>query len=331
MFDIITIGDATIDTFLFVDYLEVREIGGRQKALINWGDKLPVEKLFKSVAGNAANNAVGSARLGLNTAFYTVFAHDMGGREILHKMQKEGVSTRYIEKNDKHGTNASTVICYKGERTIYVYHEHRNYKLPNFVPAQWVYLTSLGKGFEKIYSDLVKYLKKYKVRLAFNPGTYQLRAGPKANRLILEKTDLLSLNVEEAESWVGETGDMRVLCRRLTELGPRAVVVTDGQNGAYSYSHEGFYSIKIFPGERVEATGAGDAFTTAYIAALAYGLPHAEALRWGPVNAASVVGKIGPQAGLLTRKEIEARLRKQKKYQAVEISGEGGAARKGGK
>jgi len=331
MFDIITIGDATIDTFLFVDYLEVREIGGRQKALINWGDKLPVERLFKSVAGNAANNAVGSARLGLKTAFYTVFAHDMGGREILHKMQKEGVSTRYIEKNDKHGTNASTVICYKGERTIYVYHEHRNYQLPNFVSAEWVYLTSLGKGFEKTYPDLVKYLKKYQVKLAFNPGTYQLRAGPKANKLILEKTDLLSLNVEEAESWVGETEDMRVLCQRLTELGPRAVVVTDGQNGAYSYSHEGFYWIKIFPGERVEATGAGDAFTTGYIAALVYGLPHTEALRWGPVNAASVVGKIGPQAGLLTRKEIEVKLRTQKKYQAVEISGEGRALRKGKK
>ena len=69
MFDIISIGDATIDTFLFVNDIEVKEIGGQQKAVINWGDKLPVQEFYRTVAGNAANNAVGSARLGLRTAF----------------------------------------------------------------------------------------------------------------------------------------------------------------------------------------------------------------------------------------------------------------------
>lgn len=317
MFDIISIGDATIDTFLFLNYLEIQEVRGDKKALFNWGDKLPVDSMYKTVAGNAANNAVGSARLGLNTAFYTVFAHDMGGREILHKMQKEGVSTRYIIKNDKHGTNASTVLCYEGERTIFVYHEHREYKLPNFLPAHWVYLTSMGKGFEKIYSDLVKYIDKYDVKLAFNPGTYQLLGGVKANRTILKHTDLLCLNVEEAEGWVGEAENVEALCRRLSELGPKAVVITDGEKGAYSYSAEGFYFIEKFPGKRVEATGAGDSFATAYVAALCHGLPHAEALKWGPVNAASVVGLIGPQAGLLSKKDIENRLSKKKNYRPV--------------
>ena len=320
MFDIISIGDATIDTFLFIKDLEIREMGGEQKAVINWGDKLPVDKLYKSVAGNAANHAVGSSRLGLKTAFYTGFAHDMGGREVLHKMQKEGVSTRYIEKNDRHGTNASMVLCHEGERTIYVYHEHRHYKLPNFLPARWVYLTSMGKGFEKIYKDLVRYLEKYDVRLAFNPGTYQLLAGPKANRKVLEKTDLLSLNMEEAEGWVGKADSVKELCRRLVALGPKAVTVTDGPRGAYSYSSEGFYFTQKFPGKRLEATGAGDSFTTAYIAALVYGLPHAEALRWGPVNAASVVGQIGPQAGLLTKAELQSRLKTHKSFQPVAIT-----------
>src|SRR3954462_3413954 len=110
MVDIISIGDPTIDTFLFIHDIEIREIHGENKAVINWGDKLPVDKFYRSVAGNAANNAVGSSRLGLKTGFYSVVAHDMGGREIVHKMEKEGVSTRYIEKNDKHPTNASTVL-----------------------------------------------------------------------------------------------------------------------------------------------------------------------------------------------------------------------------
>src|SRR5512141_1399575 len=109
MFDIISIGDPTIDTFLIVKDVEIKEIKGEKKALLNWGDKLPVDEFYRTVAGNAANNAVGSARLGMTTGFYTVLAHDIGGREIIHKMQKEGVSTRYIIIDERHGTNASTV------------------------------------------------------------------------------------------------------------------------------------------------------------------------------------------------------------------------------
>ncbi len=321
MFDIISIGDATIDTFLFVKDVEIKDIEGQQKAIISWGDKLPVQEFYRTVAGNAANNAVGSARLGLKTAFYTVLAHDVGGREIIYKMQKEGVSTRFIVIDERHGTNASTVLSHDGERTIFVYHEHRTYKLPNLVPARWIYLTSLANGFEKIYGDLAKYIDRYEAKLGFNPGTFQLRKGLKANEQILKRTALLSLNVEEAQGWVGDCGrDPEELCRRLVKLGPQAVVLTDGQRGAFSLSSEGFYYIPEFPGPRVEATGAGDSFTTAYIAALAYGLPHREALRWGTVNAASVVQHIGPQAGLLSRHVIETQLKKKKSYQPVLIT-----------
>ncbi len=61
MFILISIGDATIDTFLFFHDVEIVDIKGQKKAIINWGDKLPVDKFFRTTAGNAANNAVGSA------------------------------------------------------------------------------------------------------------------------------------------------------------------------------------------------------------------------------------------------------------------------------
>ncbi len=157
-YDVISIGDPTIDTFLFIHDIEIKKVGKQLKAMINWGDKLPVDELYRTVAGNAANNAVGSARLGLKTAYYTLLAWDVGGREIIHKMKKEKVATEYIMLDDKHSTNASTVISYKGERTILVYHEHRKYKLPKLAPSKWVYLTSMGTGFEKIYKDLAIYL-----------------------------------------------------------------------------------------------------------------------------------------------------------------------------
>ncbi len=323
MFDIISIGDPTIDTFLIIHDLEIKTINGQKKAIMNWGDKLPVDKFYRTVAGNAANNAVGSARLGMKVALYCVVAHDIGGREIVHRMEKEGVSTKYIIKNDRHPTNASTVITYKGERTILVYHEHRKYQLPDFAPSKWVYLTSMGQGFEKIYADLARYLDQTHAKLGFNPGTFQLRAGVKTNRLMLERTELLSLNVEEAQSWVGKQGrDPEKLCRHLIKLGPKSVVLTDGRKGAYSYSGEGFYYLREYPGPRISATGAGDAFTTGYIAALFYNQPHSEALRWGPMNAGSVVLQVGPQEGLLGKNEMELKLKKMKNFKPMAITSE---------
>ena len=138
---------------------------------------------------------------------------------------------------------------------------------------------------------------------------------------MLERTDLLSVNVEEAQSWVGDCDrDPEELCKGLMKLGVKAVALTDGRKGAYSYSKEGFYYLPEYPGPRIEATGAGDSFTTAYIAALFFCKTHAEALTWGPVNAGSVVMKVGPQAGLLTRHQLEMHLKKLKDFKAISIT-----------
>lgn len=322
-YDIVSIGDPVIDSFLFVDDIEIKKIGNERKAIINWGDKLPVQKFYKSVAGNASNNAIGSSRLGLKAAYYCITGDDAGGREIKHRMTKEGVSTEYIVFDKKHGTNYHMVLSHEGERTIFVYHEHRQYHFPNMAPSKWVYLTSMPEGFGKIYRPLAEYLDKNKVKLGFNPGTYQLKAGVKVNMPMLKRTDLLSVNVEEAQRWVGDCGrDPEKLCKKLRDLGPKAIALTDGRKGAFSYSDEGFYYIPEYPGPRIEATGAGDSFTTAYIAALAYGKTHGEALAWGPTNAGSVVLKVGPIEGLLSRGQIESHLAKLKSFRAVKIDSE---------
>jgi hypothetical protein len=126
--------------------------------------------------------------------------------------------------------------------------------------------------------------------------------------------------VEEAQRWVGDdTQDPEILCKRIRKLGPKAVALTDGRRGAYSYSDEGFYYIPEFPGERVEATGAGDSFTTAYIAALINGKTHKEALTWGPINAGSVVKFVGPLAGLLKKNELIGKMKSIPRYKPVAI------------
>src|SRR3989344_4208646 len=133
-FDIISIGDASIDHFILFHDANVNcEIKEETCQLcMNYADKLPVDQYLSLVAGNAANNAVGSSRLGLNTATYLVLGNDENGRRIKNQLESEGVYTSYIELRENQETNSSFVLSFKGERTILVYHVPRTYKLPDF-------------------------------------------------------------------------------------------------------------------------------------------------------------------------------------------------------
>lgn len=63
----------------------------------------------------------------------------------------------------------------------------------------------------------------------------------------------------------------------------------------------------IFPdiAPPLERTGAGDAFASTFSAAIALGKSVEDALKWGSVNSMNVCQKVGAQAGLLSRSEIE--------------------------
>jgi len=54
-----------------------------------------------------------------------------------------------------------------------------------------------------------------------------------------------------------------------------------------------------------ERTGAGDAFSSTFVTALALGKDVRTALRWAPINSMSVVQQVGARAGLLTVAELE--------------------------
>ena len=98
------------------------------------------------------------------------------------------------------------------------------------------------------------------------------------------------------------------------DLGPKIVVITDGPKGAYSYDGSTslttggeYLFMPAYPDPKspYERTGAGDAFSSTVVAVLALGMDVRTALRWGPINSMSVVQKVGAQAGLLSREQLE--------------------------
>ena len=320
-YDLLSIGDATIDVFLKIHDATLQCSLNRRQCVIcfRYADKIPVEDVQNvPAAGNAANNAVGSARLGLKVALVTMLGDDEDGHRIAAELRRNRVGMEYLSFDRGHRTNYSVVLNYRGERTILVYHVPRVYRLPHLLPARLVYLTSMGKEWGRIVPAFRRYVRRHRVRVAFNPGTHQLTSSPAGLKAVLALTDILLVNREEAAIILraSPNASLRSLLQGLRKRGPSTVVITDGPRGSYAYAEGKLWSMPPSPVSVVENTGAGDAFSTGFLAALFSGRDVPEALRWGTVNAGSVIQFVGPQAGLLRLRGLRRLLRRYPKLAA---------------
>jgi len=306
-YDIISIGDATLDNFVKLHEASVNCDINKENCMLclSYADKIPVERLDHVIGGNAANNAVGASRLGLSAASYTIVGEDKTGEEIKETLEANGVSCEYVEVDKGNASNYSVVLNYQSERTILVYHADRTYKLPKLKASEWTYLTSMGKGWESITDALVGQVKKRGIKLCFNPGTYQMKSGFKTLKPILEVTHVLFVNKEEAARILGNHKNIKSLLNAIHETGVKIAVITDGKNGSFAFDGKEYWNCGITKTESVERTGAGDSFAVGFVSALFHGKEIPEALRWGTMNSASVILKIGPQEGLLTRTKMQ--------------------------
>ncbi|MDP3982035.1 MAG: carbohydrate kinase family protein [bacterium] len=322
-FDLISIGDTTHDVFLEVeeDIKIMKDQKGDEYLGMKFAEKIPVKKLTNVPAvGNAANVAVGASRLGLKTALYTNLGDDQSGREMRDILvNQENIAPNYIIMDRERASNYSTVINYGAERIILVYHEERNYSLPELAPSSWAYFSSVAKGHDKLHTQIPDYITKHKVKLGFNPGSFQLREGVHILRPIIEVCEVMFVNKEEAQGLVGVEEDIKILLKKLHDAGPRVAVITDGPGGSYSFDGTTYRFLEIFPSPLVERTGAGDAYSTGFLSALALDLGVADAMRWGTFSSAFVVGEIGAQRGLLTREKMEQVSKENSAFQPREI------------
>ncbi len=323
MFDLIAIGDVTIDTFIKLDPVASLHCDTHHRCslAIPFGTKLGVADVQKLWGGNSGNIAVGSSRLGLKSALYSEVGDDTDGKTIFDSLQQNKVSTKYFVRDKQRKTNVHYVLDYKAERTILVHHQPRSYHFPHLDPSKWAYFSSAGKGGKKLIGPLLQYHNATNAQIAFNPGTYQLRLGLQTLKPLLRHTSVLFLNLEEAQLLLKTSiRDFRLLLKKLHYHGHHTVVITDGNNGSYCFDGQNYWYCPIYKVPVVEMTGSGDAFATGFICALIYGKPVPEALCWGSINAASVIQQVGPQAGLLHLSLLCKILNANPKFQARTFS-----------
>jgi ribokinase len=129
----------------------------------------------------------------------------------------------------------------------------------------------------------------------------------------LARIDVLRANAAEAQALTGvevsSFSGARRAAQALLDRGVRTAVVGAGADGDVLLSSEGELLLPRFAVNSVDATGAGDAFASALAVGLTQGLPWSEAGPFASAAAALKTTKLGAQAGLPRRQQVQDFLR----------------------
>jgi len=312
-YDFITIGGAVRD---FTFYLESLKKKDSKLICFLPGTKINIKDAYFTTGGGACNVAVGLANFGLKVATIIRIGKDHLGQAILEKLKEKRVDTRFVQIDDKLHTGISAIIQPRGgERTILTYRGANdnlqlpitNYQLPM---TRWIYIASLsGENWENLLNKIFNLKSRISnLRIVWNPGIIQLKAGRERLAKFLRKTDVLILNRQEAATLISKNPkQIQNLLLKIYQLGPKIVVITCGKEGAYVMDKNEIHYQPAHPAKRVDTTGAGDSFSSGFLAGLVLFNNIKKALKLGILNSAANLTKIGAQEGLLTKKDLKIR------------------------
>lgn len=322
--DVVTIGDAAEDIFIRPKGLKI-EKGSRvlsgQSVIIELGTKIPVPDAQIEIGGSACNTAVGFSRIGLDAATIVCLGRDDNmSTNIENRLFEEGVETGLIVKKSDVKANFSVILMAGDERTIFVHRNLDDYsplKPKKTLSTDWIYAGPMGQKSEEVFKNILHLTSEKNVKLAWNPGSRQIKKSARDYRALLKNTKIIFLNREEAIRFINipVKNNPKDLAVSLNRMGVELVVITDGKKGAGCFDGKRHYHIDAATKERVDATGAGDSFATGFAARIMKAEEInqdviEEALKWGVFNSTSVVNQVGTQPGLLSEKEIEEEMAK---------------------
>jgi len=307
----LAIGDLATDAFIKIKDAEtICNIHGENcKLCLSYGGKIPYESVeICSATGNASNVAMVIKKMGINSSLLSYIGNDEIGKNCIKYLRKNKINISNIKKEKGQFSNFHYILWYGDDRTILTKHSPFLYSFSQKIKKpDYIYLTSLAENSLSYTNEIINYLEKNKdIFLIFQPGTFQINFGIEKLKNLYKRTDIFLCNHEEAVKILNRRDkNIPSLLKEIYNLGPKIVVITDGLNGAYAYNGNNVWYIKSLPHEPYESTGAGDAFSGAFVSALIFNRDIETALLFGSVNAMSVVSKVGPHKGLMTKEEIE--------------------------
>ncbi|HET9783301.1 MAG TPA: carbohydrate kinase [Candidatus Dormibacteraeota bacterium] len=228
--------------------------------------------------GSPFNTARALARLGVSAAFLGHISSDEAGHPIATALQSDGVDRRYVTVGSEPTTTAVAYVDAGGVPDFRFVTDGTS--APNLTPAmvpdefdadvEALVVGSLGLLLEPMADTIAGLARREhgKRVLVVDPN---VRAGVSAGAAYTARlAEVLSLSTIVKASdydlaWVYPDLEYEAAADALLSSGPRLVVVTLGEDGAYAAHHDLRIRVPARPVQVVDTIGAGDAFGAALL------------------------------------------------------------------
>jgi 5-dehydro-2-deoxygluconokinase len=293
-FDVICMGRSCIDLY-------AHEVGVPITA---------VKSFDAYVGGCPANVSVGTRRLGLRSALLTAVGEDQVGDFVLHFLEAEGVTTRFIPRKKGRRTSAVILTIQPPDRFPLTFYRDNcadiglttdDVTACPIADARMVFLTGTGLmldpsrtatmlAAERARAEAVPVL----VDLDYRPDQWAgMDAYGTSVRALLRQATL-AVGTEEETRAAANLDELDEAVERLLESGVEALIVKRGARGSSVYRSDGSRTdVSAFPVEVLNVLGAGDAFASGFIYGQLQGWSLEASARMGNAVGAIVVTRHG--------------------------------------
>ena len=300
-------------------------IGSSNTDMVIKGDKLPAPgetvlggTFLMNPGGKGANQAVAAARLATfptSVTFVANVGNDIFGRQAYQQFEREGIRTDFVTTDADEPSGVALIgVDSRGENSIMVA-SGANARLSQAQVAlalaadidaeNTVVLLQLETPISTV-DYAIRHCHERGMRVILNPAPAQ----PFLDPAMLACLYLITPNETEAELLTGvrviDEQTAQQAARQLHETGVPNVVITLGSRGAYLSELTGASMIAAPPVTAVDTTAAGDCFNGALAVAIAEGRTLPDAVAFACKAASISVTRMGAQASLPNRSEIEA-------------------------
>lgn len=274
---------------------------------------------FQAPGGKGANQAVAAARAGAHVVFLASVGADSFGSSALALLTHEGIDVSLVRRAPDAASGVALILVDEEGQNLIAVAPGANAQLtpsdigelPDAVfaaGAQGVFVTQWETPPATVHAGLSR-ARTAGLATVFNPAPApETGSGFELSWLAL--VDYLILNEHEAESLTGHaaTGpdDARRAATRLTQAGPRGVIVTLGANGYVLAEGERAEHVAGHRVPAVDTVAAGDTFVGVFACALAEGRAASAAAAWANRASAISVTRQGAQPSIPFRAEIES-------------------------
>lgn len=299
MYQLVAIGDITVDLFFQGKTLTQ----DKERFNLAIGGKYYTDAFHHGLGGSAANVSIHAAQLGMDSAVVAKVGESAFKNMIVQHLAKKTVSTEFLYFDREHLSISSILLTPSGERTIIKYSDPKehihlgDHAIDRIKRSSIIFMGNLPDISIAERLKLLKAVRSTENLVALNFGTRDCELGVSKLSGLIEAVDVLFLNRFELAHLLGTAADKIDLKKdqlKALKVDLKILVVTDGGNGSYAYTSEEMYHQ---PAEKVkqviDATGAGDAFTAAFLVKYAEAKDIPKSLESGSKYSSKILSKIG--------------------------------------